>query len=217
MGLLPKHAGVPAQPPRARKRLDFTPSASSGGSFVRFDCVAGRVKVVHNDETLFTRSITLHLNFEAGRSGHLDFNAKGDTAIVSDDRAHPVGDLQWGVEIPIASPYPLTVEGVTIESIPPHRLRTTTRPTLEALGALHEQVERAIDAGQADGPIAVAVVSGWERVAAGAKTFHRPVFSLLGFTTTLDKPLEELLAPEPTRSAKPNGGGGDAANDDIPL
>src|SRR5204863_6265084 len=72
-----------------RVRPDFTPSRSTG-LYLRFDCVAGRAKIVgHASGELFSRKCRFNIDVAKLEAGWLDFQANAESAIVGTDRNNP--------------------------------------------------------------------------------------------------------------------------------
>ena len=72
-----------------RARPDFTPSKSTG-LYLRFDCVAGRAKIVgHASGELFSRKCRFNIDIAKLEAGWLDFQANAESAIVGTDRNNP--------------------------------------------------------------------------------------------------------------------------------
>jgi hypothetical protein len=179
----------------ARARPDFTPSKSTG-VYLRFDCVAGRAKIVnHPSGELFARKCRFNIDIAELKAGYLDFQTNTESAIVATDRNNPPpgadekDGLKWGVEVRVAMPYSTTFDDVEIEEVPPCLIRTSTALLLEALAALWDAYDE--DTKHKEGDIAYVELAGWEPVTkAGGKKYFRPRFKILGYV----KDLEEQFA-----------------------
>jgi hypothetical protein len=179
----------------SRVRPDFTPSKSTG-VYLRFDCRAGRAKIVgHASGELFSRKCRFNIDFAKLEAGWVDHQANAESAIVGTDRNNPPPGAgakdgpKWGIEVPIAMPYATTFDDVDIEEVPPCLLRTTTGLLLEALASLWDAYDE--DTEHEEGDIACVEIAGWESVTkAGGKKYFRPRFKILGFV----KDLEEQFA-----------------------
>ena len=193
MPVNPHSRGNTRKPPPARP--DFTPSKSKG-VFLRFDCVAGRAKIVgHASGALYSRRCKFNIDIAKLETGWLDFQANAESAIVGTDKSNPPPGAgtkdgpEWGAEVRVAMPYATTFDDVEIEQVPPCVIRTTTGLLLEALGALWDAYYE--DTKHKEGDIAVVEVAGWEPVTkAGGKKYFRPRFKILGYV----KDLEEQFA-----------------------
>jgi hypothetical protein len=179
----------------SRARPDFTPSKTTGLR-LRFDCVAGRAKIVgHPSGELFSRKCLFNIDIAKLVAGWLDFQANAESAVVGTDRINPppgAGEKDgpsWGVEVRVAMPYVTTFDDVEIKEVRPCLIRTSTALLLEALGALWDAYDQ--DTKHKEGDIAVAEVAGWEPVTkAGGKKYFRPRFKIVGYV----KDLEEQFA-----------------------
>ena len=179
----------------SRTRPDFTPSKSTR-LYLRFDCVAGRAKIVgHAIDELYSRKCRFNIDIANLEAGWLDFQANAESAIVGTDRNNPPPGAgtkdgpKWGVEVPVAMPYATTFDDVKIEEVPPCLIRTSTALMLEALAALWDSYDE--DPKHKDGDIVCAEVAGWESVTkSGGKKYFRPRFKILGYV----KDLEEQFA-----------------------
>ena len=176
----------------SRARPDFTPSKSTGLR-LRFDCVAGRVKIVgHASGELFSRKCRFNIDIAKLEAGWLDFQANAESAIVGTDRNNPppgAGEKdgpKWGVEVRVAMPYATTFDDVEIKEVRPCLIRTSTALLLEALGALWDAYDEVTK--HKEGDIAVVEVAGWEPVPkAGGKKYFRPRFKILGYIKDLEE------------------------------
>ena len=73
----------------SRPRPDFTPPRSTG-LYLRFDCVAGRAKIVgHASGELFSRKCKFNIDIGKAETGWLDFGTNGESAIVGTDKNNP--------------------------------------------------------------------------------------------------------------------------------
>jgi hypothetical protein len=183
----------------SRARPDFTPSKSTG-LYLRFDCVAGRAKIVGHasGEELFSRKCLFNCDIVNVRSGWLDFQANAESSIVSDDRADPppgVGTQngpKWGIEVAVCMPYPTVFDDVEIKEVPPCLIKTTTALLLDAMGALWDDYESMQ---HDEGAIAVVETAGWEPVTkGGGKKYFRPRFKIRGFVKGLEDQLDGVDA-----------------------
>jgi hypothetical protein len=178
-----------------RSRPDFTPSRSTG-LYLRFDCVAGRAKIVgHASGELFSRKCRFNIDINRLEAGYLDFQANAESAIVGTDKNNPplgAGGkdvLKWGAEVRVAMPYATTFDDVEIDEVPPCVIRTTSGLQLEALGTLWDAYFE--DTKHQEGDIAYVEIAGWEPVTmSGGKKYFRPRFKILGYV----KDLEEQFA-----------------------
>ena len=170
----------------SRTRPDFTPSKSTG-LYLRFDCVAGRAKIVgHASGELFSRKCRFNIDIAKLKDGWLDFQANAESAIVGTDRNKPPPGAgmkdgpKWGVQVRVAMPYPTTFDDVEIDEVPPCAIRTSTRLLLEAMESLWDAHDE--DTRHKDGDIAYVEVAGWESVTmAGGKKYFKPRFKILGY------------------------------------
>jgi hypothetical protein len=175
-----------------RSRPDFTPSKSMRLR-LRFDCVAGRAKVVgHASGDLYSRKCKFNIDIGKVEAGWLDFQSNVESAIVGTDRNNPPPGAdekdgpKWGVEVPVAIPYATTFDDVEIEKVPPCLIRATADLLLKALGALWDAYDE--DTQHKEGDVAVVEVAGWESVTkAGGKKYFRPRFKILGYVKDLDE------------------------------
>ena len=179
----------------SRARPDFTPSKSKG-MYLRFDCVAGRAKIVgHASGELFSRKCRFNIDIAKLEAGWLDFQANAESAIVGTDREQPAAgrrreDGPSGVSR-CGSRCPTRRPSTTSRSrrSPPCLIRTTTALLLEALASLWDAYDE--DTKHKEGDIACVEVAGWESVTkAGGKKYFRPRFKILGYV----KDLEEQFA-----------------------
>ena len=176
----------------ARARPDFTPSKSRG-VYLRFDCVAGRVKIVgHASGALYSRKCKFNIDIAKLETGWLDFQANAESAIVGTDRNSPPPGAgakdgpKWGVEVRVAMPYATIFDNVEIEKVPPCLIRTSTGLLLEALATLWDAYDE--DTKHKEGDIAYVEVVGWEPVTkSGGKKYFRPRFKILGYVKGLEE------------------------------
>jgi hypothetical protein len=175
-----------------RPRPDFTPSKSKG-LYLRFDCIAGRAKIIGhaNGEELFSRRCKFNIDIASLKAGWVDFQAQGESSIVGDDRDDPPAGAgerdgpKWGVEVPIAMPYATVFDDVEIIAVPPCLIKTTTGLLLEAFGSLWDAYHD--DENHKDSDVACCEVAGWEAVSkAGGKKYFRPRFKIIGFVKGLE-------------------------------
>jgi hypothetical protein len=174
----------------SRARPDFTPFKSRG-LYLRFDCVAGRAKIVgHASGELYSRKCKFNIDIDKAELGWLDFQANAESAIVGTDKNNlPPGAGEkdgpdWGVEVRVAMPYATIFDGVEIKEVAPCVIRTTTVRMLEALKALLDSYDE--DTNHKEGDIACVEVAGWEPVTAGGKKYFRPRFKILGYVKNLE-------------------------------
>ena len=175
----------------SRARPDFTPSKSTG-LYLRFDCVAGRAKIVgHASGELYSRQCRFNIDIAKLEAGWLDFQANAESAIVGTDRGNPPPGAgtkdgpKWGVEVRVAMPCATTFDDVEIEEVPPCLIRTSTALLLEALAMLWDAYDK--DPKHKDGDIAYVEVAGWEPVTkSGGKKYFRPRFKILGYVKGLE-------------------------------
>ena len=175
----------------SRARPDFTPSKSTG-MYLKFDCVAGRAKIAgHASGELLSRKCKFNIDIAKLEAGWLDFQANAESKIVGTDKKNPPPGAgtkdgpRWGVEVPVAMPYPTTFDDVEVEAVPPCQIRTKTGLLLEALATLWDAYDE--DTKHKEGDIAVVEVAGWEPVTkAGGKKYFRPRFKILGYVKNLE-------------------------------
>ena len=175
----------------SRPRPDFTPYKSTG-LYLRFDCVAGRVKIVgHASGALYSRKCKFNIDIAKLETGWLDFQANAESAIVGTDKKNPPPGAdtrdgpEWGAEVRVAMPYSTTFDDVEIEAVPPCLIRTTTALLLEALANLWDSYDE--DTTHKEGDIASVEVAGWEPVTkSGGKKYFRPRFKILGYVKGLE-------------------------------
>ena len=141
---------------------------------MRFDCVAGRAKIVgHASGELFSRKCRFNIDIAKLKAGWLDFQANAESAIVGTDRDNPPPGAgakdgpKWGVEVRVAMPYATTFDDVEIKKVPPCLIRTTTALLLEALASLWDAYDE--DTKHKEGDIACVEVAGWESVHQGRR------------------------------------------------
>ena len=176
-----------------RPRPDFTPSKTKG-TFLRFDCVAGRAKIVGHSsgEELFSRKCRFNIDIASLKAGWVDFQANGgESSIVGEDRDDPPAGAgerdgpKWGIEVPVAMPYATIFDDVEIKAVPPCLIKTTTALLLDAMSSLWDAYDA--DTKHKDGDVACCEIAGWEAVSkAGGKKYFRPRFKIMGFVKGLE-------------------------------
>ena len=167
-------------------RPDFTPSKSTG-LYLRFDCVAGRAKIVgHASGELFSRKCRFNIDIAnlRGRLARLPGQRRkrdrrdGSQQPASWCRREATarsGVSRCGSRCPTRRP------STTSRSrrCRPALIRTSTALLLEALASLWDAYDE--DTKHKEGDIACVEVAGWESVTkAGGKKYFRPRFKILG-------------------------------------
>jgi hypothetical protein len=182
---------------KAKKRIEFHTTTSSGGPFIRLDAKAGKTKFagLTDDDLMTSKPVTVHLDFDRAATGWIDFNA-GEDFVGTDFDSPPANagkpnGAKWGFAVPVAMPYPIEVDGTPIESAPEHSIRVTAAAILGAFERLYGEWEEAV-ADSAEERVAIVRIAGWERVEAGRNAVFAPAFELLGLTKTLEDPEPEL-------------------------
>ena len=91
---------------------------------MRFDCVAGRAKIVgHATGELFSRKCRFNIDIANIKPGWLDFKANAESSIVGDGPGQPTAGCRrarrpkWGIEVPVAMPYATTFDDVEIKEV----------------------------------------------------------------------------------------------------
>jgi hypothetical protein len=161
--------------------------------YLRFDCVAGRAKIVgHASGELYSRKCRFNIDIAKLEAGWLDFQVNAESWVVGTDRNNPPpgagakDGARWGVEVWIAMPYPTVFDDVEIDEVPPRPLRTSTGLLLEALAAVWDASHE--DPRRGEGDIACVEIAGWEPVTrAGGKKYFRPRFKILGYVRDLEE------------------------------
>src|SRR5262249_10258859 len=118
---------------------DFRPSKNKK-KFLKFDCMAGRVKIVgHESGELLSRTAVINADLANIKTGYLDFNANAESSIVGDDRDNPppgAGERdgpKWGFELLVAMPYPTRFDDIDIKKVDPCLIKSSTGLLLEAV------------------------------------------------------------------------------------
>lgn len=185
-----------------RPRPDFTPSKTKG-MYLRFDCVAGRAKIVGHPsgEELFSRKCKFNIDLAKLEAGWIDFQSNDESAIVGKDRDDPPAGAgerdgaKWGIEVPISMPYATIFDDVEIKEVPPCVIKTTTALLLEAMSSLWDAYDA--DTRHKNGDVVCAEITGWEAVSkAGGKKYFRPRFKILGFVKGLEDQLPDADADD---------------------
>ena len=161
--------------------------------FLRFDCVAGRAKIVGHasGEELFSRKCRFNIDSLASRRAGSISRRTAESSIVGEDRDDPPAGAgerdgpKWGIEVPVAMPYATIFDDVEIKAVPPCLIKTTTALLLDAMASLWDAYDE--DTKHKDGDVACCEVAGWEAVSkAGGKKYFRPRFKIMGFVKDLE-------------------------------
>jgi hypothetical protein len=192
----------PAETARKHKKPRFLTMAGSEGPFIRLNASDGRVNFVGvdgSDEKLMCRdAVVVHMDLDRIEEGWVNYAGKGPAILGDDEKEQPEKtgkyEPQWGIVVPVAMPYSITVEGVEIANVPEHTMRLTAGTVIGAMQELYEAWEETLADSDDNDRVAIVEITRWEKESgSGGKSYYSPVLTLLGTTSALEEPNADYL------------------------